>query len=83
MPSALIRPAALVAYFVATARALTGIKVPESVSADSSFQATFSNGDSDNYRVYLAASLAGVNGPTCTRLRVPQEWSHSNIRQAI
>lgn len=59
------RYAALVATLLATATALDGIVVPSEVSADQQFQATFSNGNSDQYRVFLAAALAGTNGPTC------------------
>lgn len=56
---------ALLAAFLATANALDGIVVPATIQAGSSFKATFKNGNSDKYRVYLAASLTGSNGPTC------------------
>ncbi|KAK5685434.1 hypothetical protein LTS10_003512 [Elasticomyces elasticus] len=56
--------AALTAIF-AIARALDGITVPSTVAADNEFPATFQNANSDSYRVYLAASLVGSNGPTC------------------
>ncbi|KAK5156978.1 hypothetical protein LTS14_004495 [Recurvomyces mirabilis] len=51
--------------FAATANALNGIVAPNSVAADSEFQVTFQNGNSDSYRMYLAAALTGVNGPAC------------------
>ncbi|KAF2768368.1 hypothetical protein EJ03DRAFT_337008 [Teratosphaeria nubilosa] len=54
-----------VASFAAAANALDGIVVPETIAADTSFNATFENGSSDQYRIYLAAALAGANGPTC------------------
>lgn len=53
------------ALLAAGAQALDGIVVPDVIAADTAFSATFSNGNSDQYRVYLAAALAGVNGPTC------------------
>ncbi|KAK4540130.1 hypothetical protein LTR36_009795 [Oleoguttula mirabilis] len=59
------RYAALAASLVAAAKALDGIVVPGTVAAGTSFNATFLNGSSDKYRVYLAAALTGVNGPTC------------------
>ncbi|KAK3066979.1 hypothetical protein LTR53_016416, partial [Teratosphaeriaceae sp. CCFEE 6253] len=62
---AITRQIALVACLAAAAQALTGIAVPATVAADAEFQATFQNGNSDSYRVYLAASLAGANGPAC------------------
>ena len=50
---------------VASANALNGIVAPGNISAGSTFEVTFENANSDQYRVYLAAALAGVNGPTC------------------
>lgn len=58
--------AALAATLIATAKALDGIVVPDTIAAGTPFSATFENGNSDKYRVYLAAALTGVNGPTCT-----------------
>ena len=60
------RGAVLAASLVACVHALDGILAPETVAANSDFQVTFQNGNADQYRVYLAAALAGVNGPTCT-----------------
>ena len=57
---------ALAASLIATAKALDGIVVPATIAADAAFNATFINGNSDSYRVFLAAALTGVNGPTCT-----------------
>ncbi|KAH9826506.1 hypothetical protein Tdes44962_MAKER00469 [Teratosphaeria destructans] len=54
-----------VASLAVTANALDGIVVPDTIAADTSFNATFENGNSDLYRVYLAAALAGATGPTC------------------
>ncbi|TKA74351.1 hypothetical protein B0A55_05515 [Friedmanniomyces simplex] len=65
MRSSIARTTALAASLVAVAQALDGITVPGTVAANTEFQATFQNGNSDSYRVFLAASLAGVNGPTC------------------
>jgi len=59
------RYAALAASLIATVQALNGIVVPGTVAANTPFNATFQNGGSDSYRVYLSAALAGVNGPTC------------------
>lgn len=53
------------ATFVASVHALNGIVAPANISADTKFEVTFENANSDQYRVYLAAALAGVNGPTC------------------
>ncbi|KAK1063394.1 hypothetical protein LTR74_009551 [Friedmanniomyces endolithicus] len=65
MRPSLARTTALAASLAIAAHALDGLTVPSSIAADTEFQATFQNGNSDNYRVYLAASLAGTNGPTC------------------
>ncbi|KAK0817439.1 hypothetical protein LTR02_013250 [Friedmanniomyces endolithicus] len=65
MRPSIARTLALAASLTITAQALDGLTVPSSIAADTEFQATFQNGNSDNYRVYLAASLAGTNGPTC------------------
>ncbi|KAK5134170.1 hypothetical protein LTR08_006830 [Meristemomyces frigidus] len=59
------RYAALAASLIASVHALNGIVVPGTVAANTPFNATFQNGGSDSYRVYLSAALAGVNGPTC------------------
>ncbi|KAK1063030.1 hypothetical protein LTR33_012382, partial [Friedmanniomyces endolithicus] len=64
MRPSIARTLALAASLTITAQALDGLTVPSSIAADTEFQATFQNGNSDNYRVYLAASLAGTNGPT-------------------
>lgn len=53
------------ATLAASAHALNGIVAPANISADTKFEVTFENANSDQYRVYLAAALAGVNGPTC------------------
>ncbi|EME45092.1 hypothetical protein DOTSEDRAFT_43502 [Dothistroma septosporum NZE10] len=45
--------------------ALDGIVAPAEVAAGEEFEVTFQSGNDDNYRVYLAAALAGSNGPTC------------------
>ncbi|KAI5362060.1 hypothetical protein Slin15195_G057100 [Septoria linicola] len=50
---------------VVSASALNGIVAPGNITADKKFEVTFENGNDDEYRVYLAAALAGVNGPTC------------------
>ncbi|KAK4901013.1 hypothetical protein LTR27_002197 [Elasticomyces elasticus] len=60
-----IQSGAVLAAVFAVAQALDGITVPSTVAADNEFQATFQNANSDSYRVYLAASLVGSNGPTC------------------
>lgn len=65
MRSFTARYAALAASLIAAAKALDGIVVPDTVAANTEFQATFQNGNSDKYRVFLAAALTGVNGPTC------------------
>ncbi|KAK0277911.1 hypothetical protein LTR35_009748 [Friedmanniomyces endolithicus] len=65
MRPSIARTLALAASLTITAQALDGLTVPNTIAADTEFQATFQNGNSDNYRVYLAASLAGTNGPTC------------------
>ncbi|KAK0321364.1 hypothetical protein LTR82_007817 [Friedmanniomyces endolithicus] len=64
MRPSIARTLALAASLTITAQALDGLTVPNTIAADTEFQATFQNGNSDNYRVYLAASLAGTNGPT-------------------
>lgn len=53
------------ATLAASVHALNGIVAPANISADTKFEVTFENANSDQYRVYLAAALAGVNGPTC------------------
>lgn len=63
-----MRYAALVACLVAVSQTLNGIVAPDTVAADIEFQVTFENANSDQYRVYLAAALTGVNGPTCTSI---------------
>lgn len=65
MHTFLAKYAALVASFFVAAQALNGIVVPGTVAANTNFSATFQGGNSDQYRVYLAAALTGVNGPTC------------------
>nr|POF22327.1 hypothetical protein CFP56_36412 [Quercus suber] len=54
-----------IALLAAAAHALDSIIVPPSVGAGHSFQVTTTGSDSDTYRVFLAAALTGVNGPTC------------------
>jgi len=57
----------LAAGLAATASAISGIVVPGSIAADSSFEASFEDaGVSDNYRVFLSAAVVGANGPMCT-----------------
>ncbi|KAK0937987.1 hypothetical protein LTR29_010435 [Friedmanniomyces endolithicus] len=65
MRPSIARTTALAASLALTAHAIDGLTVPGTIAADTEFQATFQNGNSDSYRVYLAASLAGTNGPTC------------------
>ncbi|KXT11411.1 hypothetical protein AC579_9877 [Pseudocercospora musae] len=55
----------LLATFAGAALALNGIVAPSTVAAGSEFNVTFENANDDNYRVYLAASLSGSNGPSC------------------
>ncbi|KAK4502846.1 hypothetical protein PRZ48_006272 [Zasmidium cellare] len=45
--------------------ALDGIVAPSQVQAGQEIEVTFQDANDDQYRVYLAASLAGSNGPTC------------------
>lgn len=59
------------ATLVASVHALNGIVAPANISADTKFEVTFENANSDQYRVYLAAALAGVNGPTCKFVALP------------
>ncbi|KAF7193365.1 hypothetical protein HII31_05344 [Pseudocercospora fuligena] len=60
-----MRYAALLATFAGAALALDGIVAPSTVKAGEDFNVAFENANDDNYRVYLAASLSGSNGPTC------------------
>ncbi|KAM3416194.1 hypothetical protein BST61_g7800 [Cercospora zeina] len=64
MPSITTHAAAL-ATLLLGASALDGIVTPSNITAGEPFDITFQNANDDNYRVYLAAALAGVNGPTC------------------
>ncbi|KAF2214161.1 hypothetical protein CERZMDRAFT_96185 [Cercospora zeae-maydis SCOH1-5] len=64
MPPITARAAAL-ATFILGVSALDGIVTPANITAGEPFDITFRNANDDNYRVYLAAALAGVNGPTC------------------
>lgn len=58
--------AVLAAYLVNLAHAVD-VTVPINIAADTSFQVTAKDLDSnDKYRVYLAAALGGDTGPTCT-----------------
>lgn len=58
--------AALAASLVKLAHAVD-VTVPLTIAADTSFQVTAEDLDSnDKYRVYLAAALGGDTGPTCT-----------------
>ena len=68
MPSFTTQYAAVAASLVAIVSAIDGIVVPSNVEANTPFNATFLNGNSDQYRVFLAAALAGVNGPTCMQI---------------
>lgn len=56
---------AVLATLTATVQALDGIVAPSQVTAGQEFEVTFQDANSDEYRVYLAAALAGVNGNTC------------------
>ncbi|KAK0952697.1 hypothetical protein LTR91_024253 [Friedmanniomyces endolithicus] len=83
MRPSIARTTALAASLALAAHALDGLTVPSSIAADTEFQATFQNGNSDNYRVYLAASLAGTNGPTyladlSPSSNSPATYSYSN-----
>ncbi|KXS93571.1 hypothetical protein AC578_893 [Pseudocercospora eumusae] len=60
-----MRYAALLATFASAVLALDGIVAPSTVKAGKDFNITFQNANDHNYRVYLAASLSGSNGPTC------------------
>lgn len=53
------------ATLTTAATALDGVVAPADVAAGEQFEVTFQSSTDDNYRVYLAASLAGSNGPTC------------------
>lgn len=64
MPSFTTRAAAL-ATLVLGASALDGIVTPANITAGEPFDITFKGANDNTYRVYLAAALAGVNGPTC------------------
>jgi len=66
MHSFTARYVAVAASLIAAAKALNGIVVPDSIRANTAFNATFLDQNSDTYRVYLAAALGGGNGPTCT-----------------
>lgn len=58
--------AALAASLMNLAHAVD-VTIPVTIAADTSFQMTLKDFDSDdNYRVYLAAALGGDTGPTCT-----------------
>lgn len=58
--------AALAASLVNLAQAVD-VTVPITIAAETSFQVTAKDLDSnDKYRVYLAAALGGETGPTCT-----------------
>ncbi|PPJ54270.1 hypothetical protein CBER1_06573 [Cercospora berteroae] len=64
MPSFTTRAAALAALILG-ASALDGIVTPPNITAGEPFDITFKGANDNTYRVYLAAALAGVNGPTC------------------
>lgn len=71
MPS--MRYTALAAGLAATAQAINGIVVPGSITANTSFQASFKDvQSSDEYRVFLSAAVVGANGPMCKAHR-PQK----------
>lgn len=55
----------MLATLTATVTALDGIVAPSQVAAGSEIEVTFQEANDDKYRVYLAASLSGSNGPTC------------------
>jgi len=61
-----MRYTVLAASLIATASAISGITVPSTITAETSFQATFQDaGNSDSYRVFLSAAVVGANGPMC------------------
>lgn len=74
--------AVALASLVISASALNGIVAPGNITADKKFEVTFENGNDDEYRVYLAAALAGVNGPACEHLSRSRHSCRSNPRQA-
>ncbi|CZT14160.1 uncharacterized protein RCC_00133 [Ramularia collo-cygni] len=53
------------AALVVAVSALNGIVVPASIEAGTGFEASFQDANDDQYRIYVAAALSGVNGPTC------------------
>lgn len=59
------RSALVLATLSTAVTALDGIVAPSQVAAGSEIEVTFQDANDDKYRVYLAASLAGSNGPTC------------------
>lgn len=59
------RCALALATLATAVTALDGIVAPSEVAAGEEFEVTFQSSNDDSYRVYLAASLAGSNGPTC------------------
>nr|OQO22598.1 hypothetical protein B0A51_11152 [Rachicladosporium sp. CCFEE 5018]OQO23624.1 hypothetical protein B0A51_10010 [Rachicladosporium sp. CCFEE 5018] len=63
MPS--IAHIATAASLLTLAQALSGIVVPSTITAAQPFNATFQNANSDSYRVFLAASVTGTQGPMC------------------
>lgn len=70
------------ATLAASVHALNGIVAPANISADTKFEVTFENANSDQYRVYLAAALAGVNGPTCKFVAASPRFSCTKKRSA-
>lgn len=87
------RCAFALAALTTAASALDGIVAPSEVTAGQSFKITFQDANDDQYRVYLAASLAGSNGPTCAyfdgsisffaRLTISQATSSTRPLSAI
>ena len=59
------RCALALATLTTAVTALNGIVAPSEVAAGDEFEVTFQSSNDDKFRVYLAASLAGSNGPTC------------------
>lgn len=57
----------MLATLTAATTALDGIVAPSEVEAGNEIEVTFQHSNDDQYRVYLAASLAGSNGPTCKK----------------
>ena len=62
-----------------TARALDGIVAPPVVQAGLSFNVTFRDGNKHQYRIFLAATTTGVQGPTCYLLNSTEVTSPATL----